>query len=343
MSVRSLQLMAGSPAGGAETFYVTLGTAMKQAGEDVHFALRPHEDREAALRDAGAEPHRFAFRQFDLGTTFGLRRLIRELEPQVVMTWMNRAAQRCPNGNFIKVARFGGYYDMKYYRHHDHVVGIVPGIVTYLKEQGWPADRVHYIPNFSRVEKVPAADRAALDTPENAPLLVALGRLHKAKAFDVLLQAMTEVPGAYLWIAGDGPLEAELKALCTSLGLDDRVRFLGWRNDRSALLYAADICVFPSRYEPHGTVTVEAWAHEVPLVAAASSGPAEMIAHEKDGLLVPTDDAQALAAALNRVLGDKTLEADLVGQGRARFEAQFTEKAVVDAYRDFYERITRNC
>lgn len=341
MSVRSLQLMAGSPAGGAETFYVTLGVALKKAGFDVHFGLRAHEDREAALKAAGAPLQTFPFGRWDIGTALGLRRYIREIEPDVVMTWMNRAAERCPNGDFVKLARFGGYYDMKYYKHHDHVIGIVPGIVKYLKDCGWPEDRVHYVPNFSRVEDMAPADRAALDTPEDAPLLVALGRLHQAKGLDVLLHAMTDVPGAYLWIAGDGPLEGELKAQCTSLGLDGRVRFLGWRNDRTALLNAADMCVFPSRYEPNGTVTVEAWAHRKPLVAAASSGPAEMINHGKDGMLVPIDDAKGLAQAINQVLTDKTLAAEIVGNGYERFEAQFTEKAVVETYRHLYEHLVR--
>ena len=89
--------------------------------------------------------------------------------------------------------------------------------------------------------------------------------------------ALAELPGCIAWIAGDGPLEAELKALAARLGVADRVRFLGWRTDRGALLAAADVCVLPSRWEPFGTVMLEAWAAGTPLVAAASQGPAALI------------------------------------------------------------------
>ena len=134
-------------------------------------------------------------------------------------------------------------------------------------------------------------------------MLLALSRLHEKKGLDVLLRALAELPGCVAWIAGDGPLEADLKALAARLGVADRVRFLGWRSDRGALLKAADICVLPSRWEPFGTVMLEAWAAGTPLVAAASQGPSALIEDGGNGLLVPVDDAPALAAAIRRLDG----------------------------------------
>src|SRR5690606_28632923 len=139
-------------------------------------------------------------------------------------------------------------------------------------------------------------------TPEDAPLLLTLGRLHPSKAQDVALAALARLPGAFLWIAGAGPLEAALKAQAHALGVHERVRFLGWRDDPSALYAAADICLFPSRYEPLGNVVIQAWAHGLPVIAAASQGPAALIAEGEDGLLVPIDDADALAAATRRLI-----------------------------------------
>ena len=72
--------------------------------------------------------------------------------------------------------------------------------------------------------------------------------------FDILLQALIQIPIAHLWLAGDGPLRQELERLAQNLGLLDRVHFLGWRKDRSALLLAADVVVMPSRYEPTSLV-----------------------------------------------------------------------------------------
>ena len=181
--------------------------------------------------------------------------------------------------------------------------------------------------------------RDRLDTPVDAPLLLALGRLHRVKAIDVLLQALTLETRPYLWIAGDGPLRADLQTLARKLGVAERVRFLGWRDDRAALFAAADICVFPSRYEPHGTVTLEAWGHRTPLVAAASAGPAAYVRDGEDGLLVPTDDASALAVAIGRVIDEPGLADRLVEGGWRRYQADYTEETCVASYLQMFDRL----
>ena len=129
------------------------------------------------------------------------------------------------------------------------------------------------MPTFPTVDAAPAVDRASLATPADAVVLLTLSRLHEKKGLDILLQGLVDLPRCVAWLAGDGPLEGELKAMAARLGVADRVRFLGWRTDRGALLRAADICVLPSRWEPFGTVMLEAWAAGTPLVAAASQGP----------------------------------------------------------------------
>ena len=150
------------------------------------------------------------------------------------------------------------------------------------------------------------------------------------------LEALTKVPEAYLWIAGVGPLEGKLRAMAHALGVSDRVRFLGWRNDPSALYRAADICVFPSRYEPLGNVVIQSWAHGLPVVAAASQGPAALIRDNEDGLLVPVDDAAALADAVNRMIADPMLCIRMVQNGSERVEAEFSPTAVVAQWRQLF-------
>src|SRR5258708_14680077 len=115
--------------------------------------------------------------------------------------------------------------------------------------------------------------RAALDTPEDVPLALALGRLHSNKAFDVLIEALARAPGIHLWLAGEGPARAQLESRAARLAVSNRVRFLCWREDAPALLATADMLVCPSRHEPLGHVVVEAWAAGPPRGAAASAGP----------------------------------------------------------------------
>jgi glycosyltransferase involved in cell wall biosynthesis len=250
---------------------------------------------------------------------------------------MNRAARHTPRGPWARIGRLGGYYNLKYYRGFDELVANTEDIADWIVAQGWPAGRVRCIPNFAAAPPDAApADRAALNTPAQAPLLLSMGRLHEAKAHDVTLQALVDVPDAILWIAGVGPLEAKLKAMAAALGVSDRVRFLGWRTDASALYRAADVCVFPSRYEPLGNVVIQAWAHGLPVVAAASQGPAALIRDGEDGILTPVDNADALAANIRRLLNDSALRAELARAGLERVEGEFSETAVVAQWRSLF-------
>lgn len=340
-----MQALGSGRPGGAENMFTRLCLGLHAAGLEQKVLARFNADRYAALRAGGIEPLDLPFGGlFDWRTGPGFCRAIADFAPDVVLTWMNRATRFCParvrNHPFVHVARMGGYYDMKYYRHCDHLIGNTRDIRDYFIREGWPAARAHYLPNFIDARPAPAADRAALETPADAPLILALGRLHGNKAFDVLLQAVADLPGVWLWLAGSGPEELNLKSLAARLDIGGRVRFLGWRNDIAALLAASTVLAVPSRHEPLGNVVLEGWAHGVPVVAAEAVGPAALIHQGEDGLLVPVDDADALAAAFRRVLDSADLRRHLVAGGKARYEAEFTEQAVCSRYMDFFAQVT---
>jgi glycosyltransferase involved in cell wall biosynthesis len=337
---RLLQAMAGAQHGGAEAFFTRLALGLARIGLDQHLAIREHADRAARLRQGGITVTELPFRSWlDWRTGRSLRRLVRDWQPEVVLTWMNRATVVMPRGRFVRIARLGGYYDLKYYRRCNHLIGNTRDIVAYLVKQGWPADRVHYLPNFADERSAPAAARADFDTPDGAILVLALGRLHRVKGFDVLLHAVAQAPGVHLWLGGDGPERAPLTGLVQRLGLAERVRFLGWRDDVAALMAAADILACPSRHEPLGNVVLEAWAQRLPVVASAAEGPRELIAHGRTGLLVPIENADTLAAAIVELAQDPARRAELAGAGYDRFVADFAEAKVTAAYRDLLERV----
>lgn len=341
--MRVLQVMAGAPHGGAETCFVDTVLALHRAGLDQRVVIRRDAARAALLRAGGIEAIElpFASRWIDLKTRAGLRRIIDGFKPDVAMAWMRRAASFLPRGEHVGLGWLGGFYDLKYYRRCDHLAAMSPDMQAHVVSEGWPAERAHILRAFAPDGQGRRLDRKALGAKDGAPLLLALGRLHPAKAFDVLIDAIAMVPEAQLLIAGEGDLRPVLEAQIARLGLGDRVRLLGWRDDRLDLLATVDLCVFPSRYEPFGIVSIEAWAACVPLVATRSVGPGALIEDGSDGLLVPIDDAPALAAAIRRVLGDDELKARLVAGGRQRYEAEFTEAAVVASYKELFGRIIR--
>jgi len=341
---RLLQAMAGAEHGGAEGFFERLALALERAGIEQRLVIRRNAKRAGLLRAGGVEVVELPFGGlFDLFTRPRFRRVVEDFRPQVVLTWMSRATRLCPPsrpGNFVHVGRLGGYYDLKYYRGCDHLIGNTRDICDWILGQGWAAERVHYVPNFVGEEVAEPVARATFDTPKGVPLALALGRLHPNKAFDVALAALAAVPDLHLWIAGEGPLRAELETLARTLGVADRVRFLGWRDDTPALFAAADLFLCPSRHEPLGNVVIEAWAQSLPVIAAASQGPRQLIDDGTDGLLVPIDDAAAMAAAIRRLLAEPHRAEALAGQGRRAFEARFTEAAVVARYLDFLAKVT---
>jgi glycosyltransferase involved in cell wall biosynthesis len=337
---RVLQTMAGAAHGGAEAFFTRLVVACARAGLDQHAVIRRNRERSETLRQAGVPVSETRFGgPLDLLSGRLLGREITRFKPDVVLSWMNRATRACPAGDYIHCARLGGYYKLKNYRRCRHLIGNSRGIVEYIIAEGWPAERVHYLPNFVARETAPAVDRAALDTPAGAPLLLALGRLHENKAFDVLIEALAALPDTYLWLAGSGPLAGQLAAQAARLGVSDRVRMLGWRDDVAALYAAADLFICPSRHEPLGNVVIEAWAQGAPVIAAATGGPLELIENEVSGLLVPADDAAALADAIGRLIDDRALGGRLAAAGRAAYEADYTEDNVVWRYLEFFDKV----
>jgi glycosyltransferase involved in cell wall biosynthesis len=342
---RLLQAMAGARHGGAEIFFVRLAAALQRAGETQRVLVRPDPDRSHLLREAGIPLGELRFGGvFDMATRTGFRREVAAWRPDIVLTWMSRATAMCPAGDFVHVGRLGGYYDLRYYRRCQHLIGNTRAIVDYVVSQGWPRERVHYLPNFVPDPRTtPDAGGPALQRPQ-APLALALGRLHPNKGFDLLLDAVATTDELHLWIAGEGPLRDDLARQAERLGLGARLRFLGWRDDVPALMRTADFLVCPSIHEPLGNVVIEAWAAGLPVVATASDGPAALIEDESSGLLVPLPEeagggAEALADAMQRVGGDAGLRTRLAQGGRAAYEASFTEAAVVERYRAFFDGV----
>jgi glycosyltransferase involved in cell wall biosynthesis len=333
-----LHLLGTAGEGGAETYFLDLVAALAEDRVGQVAAIRANANREAALARIGVPSGLFRFGgPIDILTKPRLKAFAEKHEAKLALAWMNRAARHTPSGPWARVGRLGGYYNLKYYKGFDELVANTEDIADWVVSQGWPAGKVRHIPNFAAAPAdVAPVDRASLDTPEDAPLLLAMGRLHEAKAHDVSLAALAQVPHAHLWIAGVGGLETKLRAMAHALGVSDRVRFLGWRTDPSALYRAADICVFPSRYEPLGNVVIQSWAHGLPVIAAASQGPSALIRDSEDGLLVPIDDARALAGAINRLIADPMLRIALVQHGAERVEAEFSPAAVVAQWRHLF-------
>jgi len=340
MSARKILHMHFGKDGGAERFFVNLVQGFAERGLEQRFVTRPDRSWKSEIAHLGPIIEN-NYRRLSLSTplmTWRVNRMIRAWQPDVIMAWMSRSSRLIPNyPGAVKLTRLGDYpRHLRHFRHNDLIVGNTPGIVDTCIEKGWTKPAI-VVSNFAREVDPVAVDRASLGTPEDAFVISGSGRFVGRKGFDVLVRAAAKVPGAWLWLAGTGDREAELRALVAESGLAARTRFLGWVDEPMHFVAASDVFVMPSRHEPLGNVILESWKAGVPTISTRSEGPSWFATDEVDALLVEIDDVAGLAEAISRVRNDHDLAARLVAGGTATLEAKFTKDRVLDQYMDIFD------
>jgi glycosyltransferase involved in cell wall biosynthesis len=185
------------------------------------------------------------------------------------------------------------------------------------------------------VRSAPVAAPALVPTGRDPglgrPLVLAVGRLHPQKGYDVLLDALPLLGDAVVAVAGDGPLAAQLRARAP------QVRWLGRRDDVADLYAAADVVVLPSRWEARSLTAQEALRAGRPLVATAVGGLPGLVG--EGAVLVPPGDPAALGAAVRRLLDDPAAAAALGARGRAVAAGWPDEDDVADQVAGVYREL----
>ena len=182
-----------------------------------------------------------------------------------------------------------------------------------------------------------------------APIVGMVGRVRPTKGQDSFLymagKIAETVPDCRFLVVGGDPFrvgdgyEARLTALCSQLGLDDRVLWTGQLADVRPALEAMDIFVHPGAPEPFGLVNIEAMAMGKPVVAFGHGALPEIVAHNETGILVPPGDVGALTESVSRLLGNAPLCQSMGLAGRRRVEKYFRIERTVAELESFYERL----
>jgi glycosyltransferase involved in cell wall biosynthesis len=234
----------------------------------------------------------------------------------------------------------------KHFGRATRIVAVSRAVADFLARQGYDAARIrmvhHGITDIAAHLPASAREttRLSLGLSAGEPCLLMAARIVPAKGHDTALQALARLTHRRwtLLIAGDhqADLGPQMQALATRLGIADRVRFLGQREDVPALLAAADLLLAPSRREALSLTLLEASACALPIVASRAGGIGEVVEDGASGLLVAPDDPAALAGAIESLLADAALAARLGARARQRFEAGFTEATMFDRTIDVY-------
>jgi glycosyltransferase involved in cell wall biosynthesis len=185
--------------------------------------------------------------------------------------------------------------------------------------------------------------RRVLGVPDGVPLVVQIGRLHVQKGPTFFVEAaqlvLQQHPQVYFALVGEGPLQDALSAQIAALGIADRVSLAGWHSDAAGIMAAADVLVLASLWEGLPLTLLESMAVGCPVVVTDVNGCREAVMDDVNGLLVPSRDVPALAAAIERVLGDRALAARLVKAGRKTVEERFSLSAAATAVHDVYAQV----
>ncbi|NEX19378.1 glycosyltransferase [Thiorhodococcus mannitoliphagus] len=347
----TLQMVASKALGGAERWFIRFSQALADCGAAAQLAIRDGSALDGM--DLGGLPvHTLPYRTtWDPWSRRATTRLIQQLRPDIVQTYMGRATRltHLPLGERpVHVSRLGGYYALGPYRHAHAWIGNTKGLCDWMVRQGLPAERIYHIYNFADAARPVAPEavaerRQAHGIPEDAWVLLTLGRFVAVKGQAYLIEALSRLPERIadrplrLVMVGDGPLGPKLQAQAEQLGQSHRILWAGWQPDPAPYLQMADLVVFPSLdAETLGNVILEAWAWGKPLVTARFRGARELARHGEDAFCVSCEDAIGLASGIRQTLSDPALMVSMVSRGRERVEREFGRQAIMDRYLELY-------
>lgn len=332
--------------GGAERFLVNLVNGLAEKGVEQLVVCLPDRVWRHEIENV-AEIYETRISRSHIKrliTNLKIAQLIRRFRPQAILGWMPQAARWIPRRpDILTAARLGDYPKwLDPFENCDYLICNTPDIVEKAVKIGWPAEQARMISNFTMWEQCPPMARADLDTPDDAFVIVGLGRFVQHKGFETLVRAAARLDNAYLWLLGDGEDQEKLRLLAQSLGLSDRLRLPGWVEAPAPYLMAADTFCIPSAHEPLGNVVLEAWALDCPIVSTMSEGPSWLIDDAKTGLLVPIGDDEAMANAFNRIKTDRRFGEKMTKAGYEKLKLEFDRPIIVERYMDFLFQNPKN-
>lgn len=359
--LRVAHVDAESGFSGGEVQVLLLMRGLHARGHDNLLLSPPGSGLAAAASPAGLACEPVAMRNdLDLPAVLRLADALRRFAPDVVhlhtarATWLGGLAAWAAGVPAVTTRRMDRPVrrNLRTRLVYEHLVraavAISPGVAECLRQGGVAERRLRLIPSSVDPERLVARSdraqvRAQLGAGPDDTVLLALCGLVRRKGVDVLLDALARLASGglrpALWVAGDGPETAALTKQARDLGLQECVRFLGRRDDVGDLLAACDVFVLPSRREGLGVAALEAMAAGRAVVASRVGGLQDAVVDERTGLLVPPEDATALAAALARLLRDRSLRDRLGAAGPGRVAQGFLPDQMVAAYEKLYRSV----
>ncbi|HZC17408.1 MAG TPA: glycosyltransferase [Caulobacteraceae bacterium] len=328
-SARILNLMLAPAAGGLESMALHYHRALEARGAQVlsagvfgswfDRALADTPDAFTGLKPASPVDPRLGW---------ALARVAKDFAPDVVLAHGSRGIALAVPALSRQQARVAAvvhnFRARRPVARADLAICVSPAVGADVQTR-FPAARVAVVENFAPLSRTPPR------TTGHPPRIGTLGRLHAEKGFDILIEAAARLRDRgrafRLTIAGEGPAEADLKALTARLALTDRIDFPGWVTPPDKLLAGLDLFVCSSRTESFGLVVIEAMAAGAPVIATDIEGPRVLLGEGRYGRLVPPEAPDALAIAMGAALDDPQSTLDMARLAQAKAIAPYDMEA----------------
>ncbi len=366
--MKILHIISSGGMYGAEAVILNLSRALQQSGHTSILGVfnntsNPNFELHEAATKEGIVSHLIPCSgQIDRSVAGKLRELVRETQPDVVHAHGYKAdlyvyfalrrsgiplTSTCHTwyDNDLMVTLYGAA-DRWALRRYAAVIGVSDEVVQQLKQSGVRQERIHEIRNgidLRPFDGVPPS--LSKGHAEKMPLVGLVGRLAREKGIDIFLHAaalvLQEEPGTHFVVVGDGPDRVELESLARALKVEERVKFLGRRDDMPGVYASLGVMVSASRQEGLPMALLEGMASRRALVATSVGEVPTLVEDDVTGVLVRPEDEAALAAAILALLRDPDRRERLASAARERVESEFSAARMSADYLAIYEAVAR--
>jgi glycosyltransferase involved in cell wall biosynthesis len=360
MKLTILHLIPTLEGGGAERQLSMLAAEESRRGATVHVGSRRGGFYFASLCAHGVSMHSLGDHRAASPRLLGsINSLLKTIQPDIVQTWLpqmdvlggmaclwraipwvlsERVSERAfrRSSALLRARRLLG-------RHASAIVANSAAGASYWRAAMPLSQRVDVVRNAVDISAIRRTPGASGDLAHDAaPLLLVVGRLHRQKAVEVVLQAVSRVAATLMFrvlVVGDGPQRSSLEGMVRDLGLGARVVMLPYQRDWWGLLKLASALVSVSRYEGHPNVVLESMAAGCPLIVSDIQEHREFL-NETSAVLVPPEDPAALAQAIATVLQDEQAARVRALVARDRL-SDLTVEAMTDGYERVYQQVLK--
>ena len=335
--------------GGAETHLFDLAQTLSRRGHEPFYAGSADSWLMERFRAAGfpADPlpmHGF----YDAISMLKLAWIARRRGADLIHGHLTRGARYAGIGGRLTglpvVATAHSTNAGKHFDHADRLIAVSGAVRRFLVQEGYDARRISVVYNGAAdplTRPVQSTLRPRLHLPADAILFGVLARFLRDKGQDVAISALAHCePRVHLALIGDPatPWGLAMREQARTAGVAGRAHFLGFSDTAPQLIRELDALLVPSRREALSLALIEAAAAGLPVIAARVGGIPEVVVDEETGLLVPSEDAAALAAAMVRLAANPALRARLGSNGRSRFLRQFSLETMADGVEAVYRQ-----